>query len=133
LSHGQVRQLLKLSAGEGLKQKRDRALLSVLFYPGLRRHEAAILKVSNIQRRRGVPTLRITGKGGKTRYVPLHPETHRLLLDYLDAFRHGAAPDGAPLPTGTAWRELGAEAFDAAALSADGIYKVMCIYTPSRV
>lgn len=70
---------------------------------------------------------------GKTRYASLDPETHRFLLDYLDASRHGAGPDGAPLPDGYGTAGIGAEAFDAAALSANGIYKVMCSYAAGQV
>ena len=126
LSDGQVRQLLKLPAGEGLKPTRDRALLSVLFYHGLRRDEAATLKVSSIQHRRGVPTLRVTGKGGKTRYIPLHPGTHRLLLDYLEASRHGDDPNGALFRR--VRRGGWGRGVRAPALCANGIYKVMCGY-----
>jgi hypothetical protein len=36
-----------------------------------------------------VPHLRVSGKGGKTRYLPLHPGTHALIHDYLDAAGHG--------------------------------------------
>jgi site-specific recombinase XerD len=32
-----------------------------------------------------VPHLKVSGKGGKTRYLPLHPGTHGLIDDYLDA------------------------------------------------
>ena len=127
LGDGQVRQLLKLPAGEGLKQKRDRALLSVLFYHGLRREEVATLKVSSIHHRRGVPTLRVHGKGSKTRYIPLHPGTHRLLLDYLEASGHGSDPNGAlfrRVHRGGNWAHHRAEA-----LRPNGIYKVMCGYS----
>jgi hypothetical protein len=44
--------------------------------------------------RKGVPHLRVSGKGGKTRYLPLHPGTNGLINDYLDAaprqYRHNA-------------------------------------------
>ncbi len=33
--------------------------------------------------RKGVPHLRVSGKGGKTRYLPLHPGTNALIHDYL--------------------------------------------------
>ena len=127
LSDGQVRQLLKLPVGEGLKQKRDRALLSALFYHGLRREEVATLKVSSIQHRRGVPTLRVHGKGGKTRYIPLHPGTHRLLLEYLEASGHGGDPEGALFRRVRSGGDWGG-GVRAAALCANGIYKVMCGY-----
>ncbi len=39
--------------------------------------------------------LRVSGKGGKTRYLPLHPGTHALIHDYLDAAGHGADEAGA--------------------------------------
>jgi integrase/recombinase XerD len=32
--------------------------------------------------------LEVSGKGGKTRYLPLHPGTHGLINDYLDAAWH---------------------------------------------
>jgi integrase/recombinase XerD len=121
LGDGQVRQLLKLPAGDRLKQKRDRALLSVLFYHGLRREEVATLKVSSIHSRRGIPTLRVEGKGSKVRYLPLHPGTHRLLLDYLEASRHANDPNGAlfrRVRRGGYWSST-------AALCSNGIYKVM--------
>jgi site-specific recombinase XerD len=67
LGDAQTRQLLKLPAGDGLQQRRDRALLSVLFHHGLRREEVSSLTVSSMHSCRGVPHLRIHGKGGKVR------------------------------------------------------------------
>jgi site-specific recombinase XerD len=64
LGNAQARQLLKLPAGEGLQQLRDRALLSVLFQLGLRREEVSSLAVASIHQHRGVPHLRVSGKGG---------------------------------------------------------------------
>jgi len=40
--------------------------------------------------RRGVPHLRVSGKGEKTRYLPRHPGTNELIHDYLGAAGHGA-------------------------------------------
>jgi site-specific recombinase XerD len=37
--------------------------------------------------RKGVPHLKVSGKGGKTRYLPLHPGSNGLINDYLDAAR----------------------------------------------
>lgn len=42
---------------------------------GLRREEAALLMVGDIQERRGIRHLQIHSKGGKLRYLPLHPVT----------------------------------------------------------
>jgi hypothetical protein len=39
--------------------------------------------------RKGVPHLKVSGKGGKTRYLPLHPGTSALIHDYLAVAGHG--------------------------------------------
>lgn len=55
-----------------LKDKRDRAILSMLLYHALRRAELCKLKVRDFRHtRRGVPHLKVSGKGDKTRYLPL--------------------------------------------------------------
>src|SRR6185437_12761369 len=81
LGDAQARHLLKQPAGEDLKSLRDRALLSVMLYHGLRREEVSTLSVSDVHQRRGVPHLRVHGKGGKIRHIPLHPGSHELLTD----------------------------------------------------
>ena len=76
--------------------KRDRALLATLLYHALRREELCKLKVKDFRHeRRGVAHLKIHGKGGKTRYVPLHPAASGLIGDYLEAAGHGADDGGA--------------------------------------
>jgi site-specific recombinase XerD len=69
LGDHQARALLDAPVPATLKGKRDRALLAVLLYHGLRREELCLLKVRDIHDRRGVSHLRIHGKGGKTRDV----------------------------------------------------------------
>lgn len=76
LGDHQARKLLDAPDGDSLKRKRDRAMLAALLYHALRRDELCWLKVKVKdfkQERRGVPHLKVSGKGGKTRYVPLHP------------------------------------------------------------
>jgi integrase len=36
-----------------------------------------------------VPHLKVSGKGEKARYLPLHPGTNELIHDYLEAAGHG--------------------------------------------
>jgi site-specific recombinase XerD len=84
----QARQLLDAPNTETLKGKRDRAILSVFLYHGLRREELCLLKVNDVCERRGVKHLRVHGKGNKLRYVPLHPETAGRIEDYLEASGH---------------------------------------------
>ena len=84
----QARRLLDAPKSDTLKGKRDRAILSVFLYHGLRREELCLLKVKDICERRGVKHLRVHGKGSKLRYVPLHPETAGRIDEYLDAAGH---------------------------------------------
>jgi hypothetical protein len=65
-------------------------------FHALRREELCKLKVKDAQHaRKGVPHLRVSGKGGKTRYVPLHPGTQTLIHDYLAVAGHGDDEHGA--------------------------------------
>jgi site-specific recombinase XerD len=92
----EARQLMALPNEKSLKGLRDRALLAAtLLYHGLRREELCKLKVKDIHARRGVPHLRVHGKGSKTRYIPLYPGAQALLNDYLDEARHAADTEGA--------------------------------------
>jgi site-specific recombinase XerD len=97
LGDAQVRALLSAPNADTLKGKRDGAILSTLLYHGIRRQELTKLKVKDYnQTRRGVPHLRIKGKGGKMRFVPTHPGTLTLIEEYLEAAGHGPTSD-APL------------------------------------
>lgn len=125
LGDAQARQLLDFPTGESLKDKRDRALLATLLYHGLRREELCKLSVRDAKhQRRGVLHLKVSGKGGKTRFVPLHPAAGRLLSDYLDAAGHGEDDSGAlfrPLHHSRGDSENG--------LTPDGVYKLVREYS----
>lgn len=96
LGDHQARKLLVAPGEESTKEKRDRAILSTLLYHALRREELCKLRVKDFRHaRRGVPHLRVSGKGEKTRYLPLHPGTNELIHDYLEAAGHGADDNGA--------------------------------------
>jgi integrase len=67
-----------------------------LLFHALRREDLCKLKVKDFRNtRRGVPHLTVSGKGEKTRYLPLHPGTNALIHDYLDAAGHGEDDSGA--------------------------------------
>lgn len=72
LGDHQARALLEAPSPDTLKGKRDRAILTVLLYHGIRREELCTLKVGDMQQREGVTHLRVEGKGEKIRYLPLH-------------------------------------------------------------
>ncbi|MBL8473663.1 MAG: tyrosine-type recombinase/integrase [Rhodocyclaceae bacterium] len=96
LGDHQARQLLAAPDGDGLKALRDRAILATLLYHGLRREELCRLKVKDAHHeRRGVAHLKVSGKGGKTRYLPLHPAASGLIHDYLQAAGHSEDANGA--------------------------------------
>lgn len=95
LGDAQARALLAAPASDTLKGKRDRAILSLLLYHALRREELTKLRVKDFsQERRGVAHLCVQGKGGKLRYLPTHPNSLRLVAEYLDAAGHGQELEG---------------------------------------
>ena len=124
LGDHEARKLLTAPKGDGTKAKRDRALLSILLYHGLRREELCSLRVRDITVRRGVPHLRVHGKGGKTRYLPLHPGTAELIADYFDELGHGGLPS-APLFQPVRNNRNGK--IDKA-MTTDGVYKMIRDY-----
>ena len=63
----QARALLDAPQADTIKSKRDRAILSTLLFHALRREELCKLRVRDFRHaRKGVPHLRVSGKGGKT-------------------------------------------------------------------
>ena len=72
LTLDQAQALLKAPSGEGLRIKRDRALLALLVGCGLRRSELATLDADRIEQREGRWVLvDIEGKGSRIRSVPM--------------------------------------------------------------
>jgi site-specific recombinase XerD len=126
LSDHQARKLLDAPQADTIKSKRDRAILSTLLFHALRREELCKLKVKDFRHaRKGVPHLQVSGKGGKTRYLPLHPGTNGLINDYLDAAGHGTDENGAlfrPVRNNSTGKMEGA-------ITADGVYKLVRSYS----
>ncbi len=76
--------------GEPWEAARDAAVLTLLYGCGLRISEALSLTRADAP----LPqTLRITGKGGKTRLVPVLPQVSEAVADYLRLVPFGLAPD----------------------------------------
>ena len=126
LGDHQARKLLDAPQEDTIKSRRDRAILSTLLFHALRREEVCKLKVRDFRHaRKGVLYLKVSGKGGKTRYLPLHPDTQALIHDYLEAAGHGTDDTGAlfrPIRNNrTGQRE--------AAITADGVYKLVRTYS----
>lgn len=73
---------------EETKNIKHRLILRILYSTGIRVGELIQLKWCDIQRVKGINplSLRITGKGGKFRIVPLSDETLNLLLEYCKEY-----------------------------------------------
>ena len=85
LSEAQVSALLEspdIATADGL---RDRAMLELMYACGLRVSELVGLPATALNLRQGV--LRVTGKGGKDRLVPLGDESRHWLQRYLGESR----------------------------------------------
>lgn len=121
LGDQQARALLEAPPTDTIKGLRDRAILSVLLYHGLRREEVARLRIEDIQERRGIKHLQVHGKGSKIRYLPMHPAALENIYSYLEMAGHHLK-ENAPLFLPLRGRLTGA------GLSADGIYLIVGSY-----
>lgn len=81
---------------ESVGNTRDRTILIVMVFMGLRISEVVGLNVDDITP--GAPGITLRGKGAKERYVPIHPRVHDAVQAYLSV-RPEATPDaqGDPL------------------------------------
>ncbi|MBJ2221685.1 MULTISPECIES: tyrosine-type recombinase/integrase [unclassified Pseudomonas] len=122
LGDHQAKALLDAPDPNTLKGQRDRAILAVLLYHGLRREEAAQLMISDIKDRRGIKHLQIHGKGGKLRYLPLHPIAAERIYAYLERSGHYQQKPNAPLFVPLRGRQTGA------GITANGIYAMVGSY-----
>lgn len=73
LGDAQARRLLEAPGPDTLKGVRDRAILATLLYRELRWEKVCLLRLRDIQSRRGIIHFVVRGKGSKERYVPVHP------------------------------------------------------------
>lgn len=91
LSEDEVTALLTIIKGDDVLSVRDRAMMEVLYACGLRVSELVGLEFYEVNLNAG--WLQITGKGDKTRLVPLGQYAHKALSDYL-AVRQELIPVG---------------------------------------
>lgn len=86
----EVERLLAIP-GDEAHARRDRALLELFYSAGLRLAELSALDVAALDLGDGVA--RVTGKGGKTRIVPVGRAARTALQDWLGARREWAGHD----------------------------------------
>lgn len=88
LSDDQLRAMIKACRGPELRDKRDEAVLRLMFTTGIRAGELVAMTTSDLDLRGNPPTATIRrGKGGKGRVVPLAVETAAAIDRYLRARR----------------------------------------------
>ena len=93
ISTREARALLDAPSDETLKGKRDRMILSILLFHGIRCEELYRLKVKDYHRREGVMFFLIHGKGSKIRFIPVAIETQLRIAAYVEAAGHGDQPE----------------------------------------
>jgi integrase/recombinase XerD len=89
LSEPEVERLLAAPDTDSFLGRRDRAMLELLYATGLRVTELVGLRLDQVNRRQGV--VRVTGKGGRERLVPLGESALESLEEYLASARSGIA------------------------------------------
>jgi integrase/recombinase XerD len=88
LSDDQLRAMLKACRGQDMRDRRDEAILRLMFTTGARAGEVAALQVADVNLRSIPPTVIIRrGKGGKGRVIPLAVEVAAAIDRYLRARR----------------------------------------------
>jgi integrase/recombinase XerD len=85
LASGETQALISACGDTGAFALRDRAMLEVLYGAGLRVSELVGLPLSGLDRRGGL--LRVVGKGGHERVVPLGELALAAIEEYLEAGR----------------------------------------------
>jgi integrase/recombinase XerC len=95
-------------APEGAEQVRDAAMFELLYSSGLRRAELVALNVDDgrLDLRQGEVT--VTGKGARTRTVPVGAQACEALKRWIDARQQLAAPGERALFVGSRGRRIGA-------------------------
>lgn len=120
LSREEMERLLALPDMETRNGRRERCMLELLYAAGLRVSELCGLTVADIDLQSGL--VRIFGKGGKERLVPLHDLAVRLLSDYLRHWRPLFHPvgnhlfvnrSGQPLSRQFVWKRIRTLALEA--------------------
>lgn len=87
LSEAQVTQLLESVDTKAPLGLRDRAMLELLYASGLRVGELVAAKLEHLDLENGF--IRVTGKGSKTRLVPVGQKARAALTTYLERERPG--------------------------------------------
>lgn len=92
LDEEEVKRLLAAPRADTVMGLRDRALLALLYATGIRASECGGLRGKDVDL--SLPAVRVRGKGGRERCVPLNKEVVELLVRYAQV--RGEAAPGTP-------------------------------------
>lgn len=116
ISEQEVGQLFEVASGdESPIGKRNMVMLYTLYVTGMRVSELVNLKVGNVQE--DVSCVRVDGKGGKQRIIPIPELMSSLLVEYMRKYRskfiekHGTTEFLFPVLYGSRLRPLSRQAF----------------------
>jgi integrase/recombinase XerC len=85
LTAARARQLMALPAGDGVLDYRDRAILRLYLYTGIRLSTGCALKVSDCHQEQEQATIRLQEKGDKRRTIGLHFAAAQAVGEYVAA------------------------------------------------
>jgi site-specific recombinase XerD len=94
-----------LRQSAGIVDQRDFAMIDLAYSCGLRRCELHNIDIADIDEEQG--TLRVRGKGGRQRVVPIGPKTLADLLHYLYHVRPQLCKHGATRALFVSWNQGG--------------------------
>ena len=94
LSPAEVKALREAVDVDTLKGKRDRAILDMMLYLGLRSEEVVAIRLRDFVQDLGRWWLEVCGKGGKTRKVKVHDTAFLSLAAWLEASGIGQVGEG---------------------------------------
>jgi integrase/recombinase XerD len=107
LTYGQAARLLEAPDRKTLKGARDYAILRWLLQLGLRREEVCGVTLAELGEERGHRTVRIIGKGGKDRVLPIKPSLWLATLAYLEMSGRALEREPGTAPLFTSIRQRG--------------------------
>ncbi|MDA8152441.1 MAG: tyrosine-type recombinase/integrase [Acidithiobacillus sp.] len=81
----EITQVLGLDSPLSFQALRARQIARLLYFTGLREHEAIQLRVADLHLDSDMPVIRVIGKGDREREVPLGPIIQQELLLFLEA------------------------------------------------
>jgi site-specific recombinase XerD len=85
LSASRARQLMNMPTGDSVIEYRDRAILKLYLYSGIRLSTGCRLKVSDFHQDGDAATVRLHEKGDKRRTIGLHYAAAQVISEYLEA------------------------------------------------